>query len=195
MPYQFTFLKDNKPEFECDLKKLQCEHINPNNQHRCRRYQFIGCGLCWQHLESDRHLKIKPSTLPNAGLGLFAYDKNGYPDILFRKDDFVIKYDGEHISNLQLNNRYGGNEATAPYAVEIKSGYNEDAACQRTPASLVNRKSRTKANARLSTNFKFVMIKATKNIRNGDEIFVDYGKKYKMSQPGYSFQTKYYRSN
>ena len=125
VPYKFILSKDSEPQFQGTLKKLQCTHTNPRTSVRCRRFQIIGCGLCWQHLESDRHLKIKKSTLPNAGLGLLAYNRTNNRDILLRAGDSIIKYDAERLTDLQLNRRYG-DDATAPYAVRVNRNIVED---------------------------------------------------------------------
>jgi hypothetical protein len=193
MPYKFTFKENNHQRFECQLLKLQCTHINPTTNQRCKRFQIIGCGLCWAHLQSDRHLKVKSSTIPNAGRGLFAYNKTDNRDIVFRKGDFIINYDGEKLNELQLNTRYGN--STAPYSIKVKNNYFEDGACRRSPGSLINHQPNARVNSRYSTNYRLIKIFATKNIRNGDEIFINYQDKYLFNEEGVEHKTKFIRSN
>jgi len=205
MPKRFEYSNpaDEPPRFVCQLEKLRCQHVNPKTNHHCRRYQIIGAGYCFQHLETDRHLKIAASTVPNSGLGLFAYDKKKPTgEILFkynsrkRRGDFIIEYEGEVLSKLAGDQRYGKNN-TAPYSAYLNKDFEIDSACLRASGSLANHKPRTYANARLIVTGKNVYLEATKTIRNGDEIFIDYGKDYNIGQEGdsYTHKTKNIRTH
>jgi hypothetical protein len=73
-------------------------------------------------LKSDRHLRIKPSTIHNAGKGLFAEDSTQAPNaIIFRRDDDIIEYIGESIDRAELNRRY---HHTASYALQVRGDNN-----------------------------------------------------------------------
>lgn len=173
MPYQFQYYPT---EFQCNLKKERCVgHTKTGN--RCKRNVCIGLDYCFSHLQIDKHLKIKASTIPNAGKGLFALNKQ-LPEnaIVFRKGNLIIDYNGDNINSNQLHNRYG--DDTAPYAVQVNNNQFIDASCRRCIGSLANTNRNT--NARLSLYRGKVNIKATKNIKNGDEIFVDYGPIYEI---------------
>ena len=74
MPYRFTFIIDNQVRYTALLHGTRCTHINPHNHRRCTRKVYIGINLCWQHDRTDLKLKIAPSTISNAGKGLFAFD-------------------------------------------------------------------------------------------------------------------------
>jgi len=200
MPKQFQYFSpaDEKgPRFQCLLHKLQCEHINATTGHRCRRFQIIGAVLCWQHLETDRHLRIQKSTVPHGGLGLFAFNGAGDDAIVFsgpRKTrygytpgDFIIEYTGETLSNAAVNQRYRRKD-TAPYAARIDKHFIEDAACLRSAGSLANHKPHSRANARLVSNGAVIQLVATKNIRNGAEIFIDYGGEYHLGDEGAEYR-------
>jgi hypothetical protein len=50
----------------------QCIFIKGNGQ-RCKRRTCVRKDYCWQHLRSQKGVDVRPSTLPGAGLGLFAY--------------------------------------------------------------------------------------------------------------------------
>jgi SET domain-containing protein len=61
----------------------------------------------------------------------------------------------------------------------------EDAACRRGVGALANHRAHSTANARLSflrTTGRFRLV-AKKPIRNGKEIFVDYGRQYRHREP------------
>ena len=138
-------------------------------------------------------IKIKKSTLPDAGKGLFAMNKQKEPnEIIFRQGDTIIPYSGEKkLTNQELSNRYG--DYTAPYGVQYANNNNEDAACKRGVGSLANRNVGNLNNARLLPNRRngSIFLRATKNIRNNNEIFVPYGRQYSLNEEGVSNQTKY----
>ena len=192
MPYQLTFLKDSQPEFQCPLKKYQCTHVNPKTKHRCRRKQYIGFSVCYQHLATDYRLRIKESTIRDAGKGLFAYNGTDNDAIVFKKDERIIDYNVEIITTEETNSRYG-EDSTAPYAVRINEGIVEDGACQRSSASIANSLPLSYSNAKLYPYDRKIYLKAIKNIRNNQEITIDYGSEYTMNQEGNQHVTKYIR--
>ena len=191
MPYQFKFTSPTT-DFSCNIETKRCEGINKNGL-RCKRKVGIGTPLCFSHLEKTKQIKIKKSTLPDAGKGLFAVNKQKEPnEIIFRQGDTIIPYAGEkNVTNQELTNRYG--DYTAPYAVQYSDNKNEDAACKRGVGSLANRNRGNLNNARLYPNRRngSIFLRATKNIRNNNEIFVPYGRHYRLNEEGVSNQTKY----
>jgi len=190
MPYRFNFLVNNDSVFSCNLQSEQCEFIKDNGQ-RCRNKSSIGTGYCWCHLKFKYHLAIKKSGLSNAGKGLFAIDvKMGPYDIVFKKGDRIIEYKGEVISNQELNDRYF--EYTAPYTVKINKNMYQDCACNRGVGSLANTFPKHN-NATLYVYKKEAFIKATKNIKNKEEIFLSYGSSYKLDEKGIKHETEYIR--
>ena len=151
--------------------------------HRCQRKCVIGFEYCSTHLESIKKLKIKNSTLPNAGKGLFVSDKSKGPnDIVFKKNDKIVEYNGKIKTQEQLDEEYGN--YTAPYAMNIRGTENViDAGDKRGVGSLINHKSRTQSNCKFKDtrqNHRTVGVEivATKSIRNGQELFVSYGDDY-----------------
>jgi hypothetical protein len=190
MPYKFDFYVNNESVFSCNLESEQCSFIKENGQ-RCRNHRTIGSDVCWVHLKYKYHLTIMKSSLPNAGKGLFAIDtKKGPYDIIFKKGDKIIQYNGELISNQDLNDRYL--EYTAPYAVKINKDLLCDGACNRGVGSLANTFPNHN-NATLTVFRKKAFIKATKNIKNKQEIFLAYGRSYKLNERGVKHDTKYVR--
>jgi hypothetical protein len=190
MPYKFDFYVNNDSIFSCNLESEQCEFIKDNEQ-RCKNKRTIGSDVCWCHLKYKYHLTIKKSGLPNAGKGLFAIDMNKpFYSTVFKKGDKIIEYKGEQITNQEFDDRYL--EHTAPYAVKINKNLYEDCACERGVGSLANTYPNHN-NATLSVYKKKAFIKATKNIRNKEEIFLSYGRSYKLNEKGVKHDTKYVR--
>jgi len=183
MPKKFIY-KDNENDeviFEGYLESRRCEEIGKNNL-RCKKRCIIGVPYCWIHLQYNHHLKIKPSTIAQAGLGLFAWDNKSEGRPIFKKDQKIIDFIGEVITNEEKEERYG--EYTTPYALQVGSNSVIDPALLRGVGSLANHKAQTYANAKFSTNPRnqTASIKATKNIRDGDEIFLSYGNDYRFDE-------------
>jgi hypothetical protein len=193
MPYIFTYYNpDSTIRFQEPLQTERCIEIKPNHQ-RCRRLVTIGINQCFQHMNN---LKIKPSLINDGGKGLFAHNKKLPPNsILFQPNDKIINYLGENIDQNELNRRYG--EHTAPYAVKINSNHYIDSATRRGIGSLSNKPDPhnnnpllRQSNATFSINHRnhTASIKATKNIRNNQEILTSYGRSYRLQD---NFTTKY----
>jgi hypothetical protein len=193
MPYYFNYYEPNTGEkiFHKKLLTGRCNGIS-NTGTRCKRKCIIGFEYCYNHLIKIKKLRIKDSTIPNAGKGLFCYDPSQpYNAIIFRPNDTVIEYKGEHLTLRQLEDRYEGNNA--PYTVRVKQDDYIDSAVNRGVGSLANHKAVSYTNARLSSNYtnSTVSIKATKNIRNNQEIFVNYGDEYIFDN---NYNTKPYKT-
>lgn len=181
MPYKFFFLINNNISFQCNLRCNNCISTNTNGS-RCKLRSCIGTPYCWIHLLYIKHLRIKYSTNPRAGKGLFVMSKqHDDNEIVFRNGDIIIEYGGEIITNNALDNRYG--DYTAPYAIRHGNRI-EDGACIRGAGTVINHAPTAQANARfsLSRNGQFRII-ATKNIRNNREIFCNYGRNYRFNEP------------
>lgn len=118
--------------------------------------------------------------MPEAGKGLFVLDKKQPTGtVLIKKDQTVCPYGGDLIDKATLDERYG--DKTAPYAVQLSKNRFRDGGCARGVGSLINHDSR-RANVAfsLNQNTKTVSIKATRNLKNGEELFVNYGREYQM---------------
>jgi hypothetical protein len=190
MPYYFKFYENNddpQPSFTCAVTSEQCKALNKNGS-RCSRKCVIGCPYCWTHLLAKFHLRILPSSIPEAGKGLFVMDKKQPTGtLLIKKNDIVCPYGGELIDKDTLEERYGAK--TAPYAIQLSKNRFRDAGCARGVGSLINHDNR-RSNVAFSVNqaAKTVSIKATRNVKNGEELLVNYGREYKM-QDGSKYVT------
>lgn len=170
--------------FDGELKSEQCQHLI--NDVQCRKRCLIGLSICWLHLLLQHNLRIKTSTIPNAGLGLFAIKTNTPDDdrqIVFRIGDQICPYNGQILTLNQHLDRYA--QEAAPYSVKLyrKNGIQmyEDASLQRGIGSLVNHSCR-KDNCRMSgRRDNTVVMVATKNIKNHSEILVNYGNEYRLN--------------
>ena len=192
MVYTFEYSVNGHVTFRSQLRGQQCIGHRKTDNRRCSRRSVIGCPYCFQHLKSDRHLRIKPSTIHNAGKGLFAEDNSRGPnDIIFRNRSNIIEYIGENINERELNRRYQIH--TAPYALQVGANPNRyiDAATVRGVGSLINHRTGNQVNARFVINPRnnTARLAATKNIRNNQEIFVNYGHQYRIHEAGVRYKT------
>lgn len=170
---------DDDVKFDGKLKSMQCEAVKDNGD-RCNNKTVIGHDFCHIHRKHMLHLQIKDSTLAEARKGLFAYGEKD--KVIFKKGQRICLYNGELIDTDELIERYHDN--TAPYTVQLhdKNGEQqyEDAAMGRGIGSLASHsRNKSKINARLSINRENkAQLIATKNIKSGQEIFVNYGPEY-----------------
>ena len=186
MPF-FTFSVNDQVRYRTRVHSVRCtEHTKTGAQ--CKRRCVIGSPYCSTHLSYIHHLKIMQSNIPNGGKGLFAIDPRTVDrDVIFEKGDRITEYHGELINLQTLNERYG-EDLTAPYAVGISADSYEDGARVRGIGSLANT-SPGHNNATLSIYRGRASLKATKNIRNGDEVYLSYGRRYRLNEPDVQYAT------
>ena len=180
----FTFYVDDKPFFTGKLSNQQCMATS-KAQVQCNNRTVIGAGLCWIHLLKQHNLAIRAAT---HGKGLFAV-KAGKPNfddqlIVFRNGDRILEYTGDELSNDELTERYG--DSTAPYAMAKNKGLFIDAALLRGPASLANHSPKPNARAGVS-NRNTIVLTATRAIKHGQEILLNYDAGRRRGEPKYSF--------
>ena len=191
MPYEFEFFVHHELVFHHALRGEQCTYHLPNG-HRCQRQTVIGYGLCWQHLLKVKHLRIRPSTIPGAGKGLFCIDPSRPPgEVIYRAHEKILQYGGEVITHHQLEERYPG-DVTAPYTVQNHRQMFEDGALERSPAAIINHKPRRECNCELITQrTNLCAVETIRPLRNGDELFCNYGRQYHLYEPDVSYRTVY----
>ncbi len=190
-------LKDQPvSRFNCKLQSRQCEYIIPQSRRRCKLNTRRALPYCWLHAQIVDHVIISKSLIRNAGMGLFACDRNkSKHDVVFHKGDTITMYArkgnkharkiGEFMTDDQINDRYG-ECTTAPYGIDsYKARHAVDTACERSIGSYANGSKTAKdANAEIVWfNNRELILVATKKIYNGDEITWYYGKEYLYEYP------------
>ena len=123
---------------------------------------------CWQHLQRDKGLRIKPSTVPGAGLGLFAPQD-------FRPSGKIAPDPGAQLTRAAIEQRYG--DERGEYVLCRDSKRCIDSAATNSSAARYANDSRG-TDFRNNSRFRALRVEATRRIRPGDEIFVAYGKDY-----------------
>lgn len=179
---RFKFRNDlDDVDFSCDLTCARCIGLNKNGS-RCKRRTCRYLPFCFTHLRRDAGLQVKPSTIAGAGDGLFT-------TVARKREEKIVEYTGEVLSGEEADARYGP-QATMPYVLEPGQGQVIDAACRRGPGAYANHKTRSQANTRFSRSPDgSIWLRATKNIPANTELFVSYGDRFIMHQPGVTHRT------
>ena len=146
-----------------------------------------GTTTCFQHRKRDLGVRVARSLVPGAGRGLFATRR-------LPANTHILTYDGEKISDGQLNTRYGSDDERghAPYALKVTQpnpqyrGKSVDAACQRGLGSLINgsrtaAQSNVKYSNRARQDGSIKIYTKTRAIQPGQELFAWYGAGYWQS--------------
>lgn len=190
MKYFHFHVPSSNIDFNHPIMAQQCEQIKDDGE-RCKKRVAQGCPYCFLHLKYKHFLCIKPSTIEQAGLGVFVCNiKENNDFIVYRKNQKICPFDGEVITKEVLDDRYG--EYTAPYAIEIHNDMVEDGATKRGIGSIINHQPNARTNCRYSiTRDNHAWIVATKDIKNNTELFVNYGSSYRFGERGVQFSTNY----
>ena len=126
---------------------------------------------CWQHLVRLGGVRIRPSTIKDAGMGLFAARP-------VRRGERIAKYTGDLVPADQLTE--DGPLARSGYLLELSERLSLDAARTNTaPGRLVNdaRGSGRRNNVKFvcNQNNKTVTLVTLRAIKQGEELLVRYG--------------------
>jgi len=163
------FVYDNG-RWECKLQHRRCQATNKRGS-QCSRITQLTLPYCWQHLQTQANLVIGPTTLRGFDfIGLFACGRD------FKRGDTIIEYVGSQTDPKKFQERYPGDREIAPYAMGFL-----DAACTRGAGSIANSCGTTLR--RCNAEYKDgkdgkVNVVATKRIKSGQEILVNYGHEY-----------------
>ncbi len=151
---------------------------------RCNRKTKRG-PYCWAHMQAKLNLRIKQSSIPQAGLGVFS----GKTPI--KKGSKIVEYSGD------VKPLNGGD-----YALQVNRRKMIDAAKSQHIGGFINdcRASQRKEKICSGTNTKFVRarnaqaiwVKATKHIKPQKEIFVSYGRQYWRKKAAYDKEREHY---
>ena len=144
----------------------QCEALTKSGR-RCKN-RPCKSGKCWVHLKRDTGLRIKPSQIRGAGMGLYTTKR-------IKPNQLIGKYTGERMTKAQVDKRYGNRN---PQYVLCSGNRCVDA--RKTNSSAVRfanaaRGSRFKNNASLRG---LSLKSASKGIPANREIFTAYGSGY-----------------
>lgn len=156
--------------FTCQLECARCEAETKSGA-QCKRRTRKQLPFCFEHARSILHVDIRPSTIPGAGLGLFALQE-------FKNNDLIVPYKGELLTKDQVDERYGA--GLAKFVLQINKNTYIDSACSRGTGSFINTNPGNN-NSRFSVYSgrggypPGASVRATKQIHIGAEIFVDYG--------------------
>jgi hypothetical protein len=140
----------------------------------CRQYPY-----CWIHLKSKEKLQVKNSSVPNLGKGLFYVGKEP-----FSANKKITDYSARQIDKEQR-------EPDARYVLQISKNQFLDS---EDPLNFVGRyindprNTGKQANARFGKGLqiydkedrKTIPIYSTKVIQPNSELFINYGKNYKL---------------
>ena len=98
------------------MSEKVCERCTATakNGSRCRNRTCRG-DKCWQHLKRDSGLRVRPSQIQGAGMGLWTTRR-------FKPNEKIGKYTGEWLTPAQLEERYPGN-TRGEYVLCPNSGY------------------------------------------------------------------------
>jgi SET domain-containing protein len=121
----------------------------------------------------EKELEVKKSTLPGAGLGLFAKSN-------ISKGSRIVEYKGRRTTWKEVENDYknGYIYTIDPQHVIDAKTYRKALARYANDAQGMVRKNGIKNNARYVVDGLKVYIEAVKDVSAGSEIFVSYGKEY-----------------
>jgi SET domain-containing protein len=143
---------------------------------QCTRRTCKYPALCWQHTKYEKGLVIRPSRIVGADSGLYA-DKD------FKRNQKITEYTGDEKSLDDYNADDSG------YGFEYRAGRIIDARSTQSALGRYINDCRTVNRERKEckgNNTKWsvsrrggnVSIKAKKNIKKGDELYISYGRGY-----------------
>ena len=172
--------KANRAHNTASRHAVQCQSYTVANA-RCSRWTSHG-NKCAQHLRVENGLAIGPSTIAEAGLGLFTI-------IPRRKGERVVPYLGASVTLTSADERYGGE-----YVLQLTRTQFIDAAATSSGAGRYSNTARPHNVARkqcrgnnahftLNRTTKTAWITATRNIHAGEEVFTAYGSTYRIHPP------------
>ena len=188
MPVDFYYV-DDEGRFRCRMETRRCAYMFPNNE-QCKNETVIGLQYCWQHLETQLHLRIiRENRIPK---GVIAFSRQherlheGLP--VFLEGDLICQYKGERISEKTKRKRYGN--FSGPYMQKLQAlpGHRRrtkpyiDAAKKGYVASFIEDNGLQQPNARFefigNNRHPRIAVVALKDIDSREEILIDYGQNY-----------------
>lgn len=179
------------PVRTCD----RCTAIKPDGT-QCGRTTCVIGPMCWQHTQQHYKVRVKPAKY---GMGLFAEKIGGKPgEIVFKQNDFICWYAvGKKTPQALITTKEG---VRIPYALgqgrstDVYNPYKTNDfpgryANDPNDVSDISKYSINKGNAKtiIGTSGRFkntAYLRATKVIRQGEEILHNYGRAYWRGKEG-----------
>jgi len=164
-------LESNTVVFQGCLKPTVCKF------EECKRDSTLHNEYCTEHLRSVLKVEIKPALNPAMGLGLFAVGERDEVVFAPRGNKFkvpfhIVDYKGQRISSEELLERYGA--LSSPFAMHLTSQTVIDASLVRGVAAYINHAPQKSANCKFTSDRTKVSVVATRTIRGGEELMVNY---------------------
>lgn len=161
---------------------LQCSGITKSGS-RCSLNTCARFPYCWIHLRSIDKLQIKPSTIPNAGKGLFYVGKKNFPankrittysakEVQKSKDDV----NGDYVLQVSKNQFLDGADVSNYVGRYINSAKDSGSASN-VRFSASRRISKQTVNG--ETRFTYPIM-SRRVIKPGSELLLHYGKDYNL---------------
>ena len=162
----------------------QCRYVKANGV-QCKRTTCLYPSYCWQHSQQEYPFKIKNSTIPGAGKGLFSTSLINKHDLIHQKAGY---YGGKVVTAAVYNN----SKSTYGVSLSGNKGVMDGASTQ----SGLLRRANTKKRGQGGNNAKLIRVnqtalrperigaQATKRIPAGSEIFMGYGPGYLTAKRG-----------
>lgn len=145
----------------------------------CDKWVDIGLPYCAEHLRSKLGVEIKKTK--HKGKGVFATRHH-------QQYLLVLPYVAEHITEKELDRRYG--DYTAPYALGDEKKGAWDGALLRGIGTMVNAAPLAKCQCTFEeTPTRMAVVNTRGAIASGEQIFVHYGEHYENDEPGVDFDT------
>jgi hypothetical protein len=152
---------------------VQCK-AHTRDGRRCQR-RTGKTDLCYQHLDKEYHVRVKPSQIPRSGMGL-------YTTVPRRRGQVISPYTGDILVNPRDNQ-------LSPYALQVK----------KHPPTFIDAKRTNTGSGRYANNCRHgqctnnahlrpgggaltANVKASRNIPAGREVLASYGNQYWRSQ-------------
>lgn len=155
-------------------EKVQCEATTKSGN-RCKRQTIKYSRYCFQHAKELQGLQINPSTIPEAGNGLFA--SRDLPS------NYKIDYarDIDKMTRNEVEERYPG-DTVGQYVLCERQECWDARSTQAGLGRYINHRSRR-------PNCKFIVYKGksylrtTRKVKKGEELLVSYGRKFFIEKP------------
>jgi hypothetical protein len=145
----------------------------PNCTKKSRQYAL----MCIDHAKQLYKLRIAPSTIPDAGFGLFALDE-------FGQDDFIDVYNGNILTQHGFNSLTNKDYIVEATDIDNKKIYIDAISTQSCISRYINENTDIEKNNVIFKNMqmedgsKVVALFAKRHIAKGEELFVYYGPNY-----------------